>query len=477
MARFSAIEFALCVLSMFGRVIDENRIAVQVLLEAIKSYNPSTRTFGKQAAKQVGYGARSSLRAFAMYLGKTYNMKQLRTEDGAQAILHTILDPVIGSLTAKELARLKKGVPEAARQTWCVGEGEVRTAVCEFLVKAWREGRREYWLGVWQKGNEGIGASGQGDRAEDVSNGGDQPTVEDQEVPGSELPSDYAVVPMMATLKRRARVARISRCGSFPSAVDVCLGLGSLGSNHWCMDKDAIWHPHGWKLFYPAEFSSLYREETAPTDFRFPPPGMLSSTTEATKSPKSGHADAEQTMDMTRKLRQWEDEWEKRELGAWKAATYRDSALWYIAEHLDNSRMQHAHGWKKFDKTARSAHKETGYRFPLGGSGCWTPELSSGATSAVDSIDTLETEGRYKKWEEKWEAEQLGKWADGLKSRARGNEVGLWKRLVGLWKSGGGEWWTGIGGGADEVDDGDMERAMDAPRTLRTKFERLVGLA
>ncbi|CEL60358.1 hypothetical protein RSOLAG1IB_09576 [Rhizoctonia solani AG-1 IB] len=244
------------------------------------------------------------------------------------------------------------------------------------------------------------------------------------------------------------------------------------------MEKDAIWHPHGWKLLYPAEFSSLYREETAPTDFRFPPSGMLSSITDATKSPKSDHADAEQTMDMTTKLRQWEDEWEKRELGAWKAAIDRDSALWYIAEHLDNSRMQHAHGWKKFDKTARSAYKETGYRFPPDRSECSTPDLGSGATSPVDSTDTLETEGRYKKWEDKWEAEQLNNWTNGLKSRARGNEVGLWKRLVVLWKSGGGEWWTGIGEEAYGADDVDMELAqMDAPKTMAMKVGRLVGLA
>jgi hypothetical protein len=139
--------------------------------------------------------------------------------------------------------------------------------------------------------------------------------------------------------------------------------------------------------------------------------------------------------------------------------------------------MQHAHGWKKFDKTARSAHKETGYRFPLDGSGCSTPELCSGATSVVDSTDTLETEGRYKKWEDKWEVEQLEKWADGLKSRAKGGEIGLWKRLMGLWKSGGGGRRTRMEEEADEVDGADMERAMDASRTLGMKSGRLVGLA
>ncbi|CAE6399922.1 unnamed protein product [Rhizoctonia solani] len=473
MARFSAVEFAICILSMFGRIMDENRIAVQVLLEAIKSYNPSTRTFGKEAAKQVGYGGRSSLRAFAKYLGKEYNMKELRTEDGAQAILHTILDPVVGSLSAKELARLKKGVPEAIRQIWCVPEEEVRSAVREFSVQVWEEGSQEYWLGVWEKANGRTGAGDQGGQMGDITNGEDLPTTEHMKASNNKLASDFAVVPMMSPLKRRARVARNSRSGPFPSPVDVCLGFGSLGPNHWCMEEDPIWHPHGWKLFYPTEFANLHREETAPTDFRFPTSGMLSSITDAPKSLESKQVDAEQTVDMTTKLRQWEDEWEKQELEAWKAAIHRDNALCYITESLKNGYIEHAHGWKKFDKTARSAHKETGYRFPLTGSGCSTPALSSGATSPLDSTDTLETESQYKKWEDNWEAEQLGKWADGLKSRAK-EDVGLWKRLVGVWKSDNSERWMGI----DEVDEADMERSQTvAATTLATKVGRLFGLA
>ncbi|EUC55395.1 hypothetical protein RSOL_113810, partial [Rhizoctonia solani AG-3 Rhs1AP] len=84
MAELSAVQFALCVLSMFGRVMDENRMALQVLLEAIMSYNPITGKFGKRAVKQAGYGGRSSLRAMAVFFGKDYGMKELRTEEASR---------------------------------------------------------------------------------------------------------------------------------------------------------------------------------------------------------------------------------------------------------------------------------------------------------------------------------------------------------------------------------------------------------
>ncbi|CAE6443867.1 unnamed protein product [Rhizoctonia solani] len=472
MPNLSAVEFALCVLSMFARVIDENRIAVQVLLEAINSYNPSTRTFAKRAAKQVGYGARSSLRALAAYLGKDYNMKELRTEDGAQAILHTILDPVIGSLSGKELARAKKDIAEAMRATWCVPEAEVRAAVGEFTAQAWEDGRREYWMGVWKKANRSVDAASQDGRAEDGSGEGDQlqATAVGVEVTKDELPSEFAVVPMMSTLRRRARVARMSRPGSFPSAMDVCLGLGSLPSDHWCMDKDPVWHAHGWKLFYPSEFSSLYREERPPVDFRFPPVGILTSTWDATTPAKSDPMDSQEIVEMTRKLRQWEDEWEKQQLDIWMAAIDKSDALCYMAEWTENKELWHEYGRKKYDRTGRSGHKERGYRFPLDGSGCSTPGLSSGATSPVESTDSLETDAQYRKWEEKWEAEQVGKWAAGLKGRVERGEGRLWKRLATGWKLEGVE--------EEDVEGVDTEGpSVMTSRSLTTRIGRLLGLA
>ncbi|KAJ1302196.1 hypothetical protein OPQ81_001022 [Rhizoctonia solani] len=136
---------------MFGQVIDENRMAVHVLLEAIKSYNLLTKQFGQRAVKQAGYGGRSSLRELAAYLGKDYKMKELRTDEGAQAVLHTILDPVIGSLSRQELYKLKKEMDEMIRLVSSAPTEEVRARITGFTVQAWEDGWREHWMAAWKK--------------------------------------------------------------------------------------------------------------------------------------------------------------------------------------------------------------------------------------------------------------------------------------------------------------------------------------
>ncbi|CAE6447356.1 unnamed protein product, partial [Rhizoctonia solani] len=81
----------------------------------------------------------------------------------------------------------------------------------------------------------------------------------------------------------------------------------------------------------------------------------------------------------------------------------------------------------------------------------------------------------YRKWEEKWEAEQVGKWAAGLKGRAKRTEGGLWKRLAMAWKSDGVERWADMVKDEDEVN---MEESgVVAPASLATRIGRLLGLA
>ncbi|KAG8751063.1 hypothetical protein FRC11_009766, partial [Ceratobasidium sp. 423] len=349
MAILSAVEFALCVLSMFGRVIDENRMAVQVLLEAIKSYNPLTHQFGKRAVKQVGYGGRSSLRALAAFFGKDYNMKELRTDGGAQAVLHTILDPVLGSLSHEELVELRKDMDKAMRLASSTPMDEVRAAVVGFVLQAWKDGRREYWMAAWKAMGSQETQPGQ---VMDASNDSGQSGSTVVEAPITESTCNFAVVPMMSGLKRRRRVptSRRSTSTSFPSPVDVCLGRSSSSPNQWRKDYTPIWPAHGRIGLYSNPASD--GEKALLVDFKFPP-GMLLSTKSNTSSTTTSSMDSEQTLDMSAKLRQWEDEWEVEQLGTWKAAIDQDKALWFIVECIRDKEMWHRHGWKKFDRTAR----------------------------------------------------------------------------------------------------------------------------
>ncbi|KAH7302853.1 hypothetical protein B0J17DRAFT_692684 [Rhizoctonia solani] len=467
MAMLSAVEFALCVLSMFGRVLDENRMAVHVLLEAIKSYNPLTGQFGKRAVKQAGYGGRSSLRAIAAYLGKDYKMNELRTEEGAQAILHTILDPVLGSLTRQELAKIRKDVDEGIRLASSAPVEEVRAKVAEFILEAWKNGRREHWVDVWNRGMEAQAGETMDPGSQAENEDSDRSTSFHIVDSGTEPSWKFAVIPVMSTLERRARVPRSSR-SSFPSPVDVCLGRSSSSSrssDEWYKDTNPVWHPHGWKAFYPTVTSD--GKPTSPVDFKFPPPGMLSATT-VTATPT---VDPEQGLETSIKLKQWEDEWEKQQLGAWKAAIQKDDALWFIVECIRDEKILHPHGWKKFDATTRSAHKRMAFRFP-------GPRLSptSTATCPVDSDSDskrclgIDNADKYKKWEDSWEVGQLGKWSSGLKTRAT-KEGRLWNRLAMAWKSERVDLWAGM-----------VEQHEEAVETIGStsvgmRIGRLFGLA
>ncbi|CAE6514690.1 unnamed protein product [Rhizoctonia solani] len=169
MANLTTVEFALCVLAMFGRVLDENRMAVHVLLEAIKSYvsrnhprlvflltphslsEPFDGPF-RQAGGQAGWIRWTQLSASDCCIPwQRLPMKEIKTEEGAQAILHTILDPVLGSLTWQELAKMRKDVDEGIRLASSAPLEEVRARVAGFIVDAWKDGRREHWTGVWNK--------------------------------------------------------------------------------------------------------------------------------------------------------------------------------------------------------------------------------------------------------------------------------------------------------------------------------------
>ncbi|CUA74011.1 hypothetical protein RSOLAG22IIIB_05357 [Rhizoctonia solani] len=474
----SAVEFALCVLSMFGRVLDENRMAVQVLLEAIKSYNTTTRQFGKRAVKEAGYGGRSSLRAMAKFLGQDYNMKELRTDEaslspsspgdtetdrqGAQAVLHTILDPVIGCLTRQELVNMCRDMDEAMRLASSVPMEEVRTRVAEFGKQARENGCCERWVEVWEKGIQS--------RAMNVG----QPLSIGVEATEAELACKFAMVPVMSTIKRRAHVARNCRPRRFPSATDVCLGLNwptsssssSSSTSSSGSDDTRIWHAHGWKMFHPA--TAANRKRTDAMGFKFPPPGMISSTesTPATTPTPSG-VDSEPALDMSEQLKQWQDDWETEQFGAWKAAIGKDNALWFIAG-TRNKKMWHKHGWKKFDATARSAHKKTSFRFPASGSPC-----TSSTTSDADSVRSLDADAecKHRKWEDSWEAEQVGKWTAGLKVPVKREEAGVWKRLAMAWKSEKVDIWAGMEWEeADEVE-------TTGSTSLAAKVGRLFGFA
>ncbi|CUA74480.1 hypothetical protein RSOLAG22IIIB_11235 [Rhizoctonia solani] len=474
----SAVEFALCVLSMFGRVLDENRMAVQVLLEAIKSYNMTTKQFGKRAVKQAGYGGRGSLRAMAKFLGHDYNMRELRTdeaslspsspddtdtsEQGAQAVLHTILDPVIGCLTRQEIVNMRRDMDEAMRLASSVPMEEVRTRVADFGKQARENGCCERWIEVWEKGIQS--------RAMDV----DQPVPIGVEVTKAELACKFAVVPVMSTLRRRAHVARNCRPRRFPSATDVCLGLNwptsssssSSSTSSSGSDDTRIWHAHGWKMFHPA--TAANRKRTDAMGFKFPPPGMISATesTPAT-TPTPSDVDSEPAQDMSEQLKQWQDDWETEQFGAWKAAIGKDNAMWVIAG-TRNKKMWHKHGWKKLDPTARSAHKKTSFRFPAPGSPC-----TSNTASDADSVRYLDADAecKYRKWEDSWEAEQVGKWTAGLKMPAKREEAGVWKRLAMAWKSEKVNMWAGMEWeGADEVE-------TTGSTSLAVRVGRLFGFA
>ncbi|CAE6512994.1 unnamed protein product [Rhizoctonia solani] len=467
MAKLSAVEFALCVLSMFGRVIDENRMAVQVLLEAIKSYNPLTHQFGKRAVKQAGYGGRSSLRALAAFFGKDYNMKELRTDEGGQAVLHTILDPVLGSLTRSELVKLREDVDEAIKLASSAPMNEVRARVIGFVRKAWEDGRREHWMAAWKA------MKAQGTRPVQVgSNNHNQPTSILVEVPTIDSVGDFAVVPVISALKRRRRVPINRPSASFPSPVDVCLGRSSLSSNQPNEDYTPLWPAHGRIVLYPNPASS--EEKALLLDFKFPPAGILPSTAPDTSSTAISSMDTEQTLEMSAKLRRWEDEWEKEQLGSWKAAIEQDEALWFIVECTRDKRIWHPHGWKKLDPTARSAHKKTTFKFPAPCS-VVSPSTAT-ATRPASSERPLETDAQYKKWEDNWETEQLGKWSAGLKMQMRKEEGGLWSRLAMAWKSERVDLWAGI---AEEELEGVNMDSMDwtTSTTLATKLGRLFGLA
>ncbi|KAJ1302202.1 hypothetical protein OPQ81_001027 [Rhizoctonia solani] len=470
MPTLSAVEFALCVLSMFGQVIDENRMAVHVLLEAIKSYNLLTKQFGQRAVKQAGYGGRSSLRALAAYLGKDYKMKELRTDEGAQAVLHTILDPVIGSLSRQELCKLRKDVDQAIRLVSSVPVEEVRARMAGFTVQAWEDGRREHWMAVWKKGMDAqVRGSIDASQAEDLDTEHDSQSI--STLTAVELPCELAIVPVMSTLKRRSRVLINRRSTSFPSPVDVCLGRRSLStSEEWYMDKTPVWHPHGSKAFYSTTASNC--EKSSLMDFKFPPAGMISSTGSDSTSAAT-LVDPERALEMSAKLKQWEDEWEKEQLGIWRAAINMDNALWLIMECTRDMKIWHPHGWKKFDGSARSAYKNTGFRFPAPGS-IVLPPLPT-VTGAVDSDleRSPNVDAKYREWEDSWEAEQLAKWSAGLNIRVKREEGGLWSRLAMSWKSERVDLWAGM------IEEADYMKDMDAttPTTLATKLGRLFGLA
>ncbi|KEP45714.1 hypothetical protein V565_247480 [Rhizoctonia solani 123E] len=447
MAKLSAVEFALCVLSMFGCVMDENRMALQVLLKAIKSYNPTTGKFGKRAVKQAGYGGRSSLRAMA----------------GAQAVLHTILDPVIGCLSVHELVKLREDMDAAMQLASSLPMEEVRVRVAEFAQKARENGGRERWMRVWEKAIEA--------QAIEATH---QPSSVSEEVSGTE-DWKFAVVPIMSTLKRRAHAPRNCRPAAFPSPVDVCLGRGSTlssssssvlpspSSGEWYRDTARVWHPHGWKMFYPA--TAANRKRASPAGFKFPPPGMISATT-STPAVTPNPVDSKHALEMSAKLKQWQDDWETEQLGSWKAAIDKDAALEFIVDRTRDEKIWHAHGWKKFCPTTRRARKETSFQFPA-------PESSwnSATTSGVDSErpQDKDMKSAYKMWEDMWEAEQLGRWTARLTMPAK--EGGMWNRLAMAWKS-------------EEVDAfaGMVEGSVDGVEwtmrtTLAARVGRLFGLA
>ncbi|EUC55403.1 hypothetical protein RSOL_114590 [Rhizoctonia solani AG-3 Rhs1AP] len=447
MAKLSAVEFALCVLSMFGRVMDENRMALQVLLEAIKSYNPTTGKFGKRAVKLAGYGGRSSLRAMA----------------GAQAVLHTILDPVIGCLSVHELVKLRGDMDEAMRLASSLPMEEVRARVAEFAQKARENGGRERWMGLWEKAMEA--------QAIEAAH---QPSSISEEAFGTE-DRKFAVVPIMSTLKRRAHVPRNCRPTGFPSPVDVCLGRGSTlssssssvlpspSSGEWYRDTARVWHPHGWKMFYPA--TAANRKRASPAGFKFPPPGMTSTTT-STPTPTPNPVDSKHALEMSAKLKQWQDDWEIEQLGSWKAAMDKDAALGFIVDCTRDEKIWHAHGWKKFCPTTQCAHKQTSFQFPAPGS-----SHVSTLAAGVESGRPLEKdmESKYKIWEDSWETEQLGRWTARLAMPAK--EGGMWNQLAMAWKS------EKVDVLAGMMEEGLKEAETITCTTLAARVGRLFGLA
>ncbi|KDN48360.1 hypothetical protein RSAG8_02952, partial [Rhizoctonia solani AG-8 WAC10335] len=224
-----------------------------------------------------------------------------------------------------------------------------------------------------------------------------------------------------------------------------------------------IWHPHGWKMFYPATASN--RKKASPAGFEFPPAGTISTTATTVTPTMTSPVDPEQALEMSAKLKRWEDEWETQQLGTWKAAIQKDNALWFIVEYTRDKKILHPHGWKKLDATARSAHKKTGFKFPAPG--------SSTVTIAVESERRLDTdiECEYRKWEDSWETAQLGRWSAGLKMSAKKDEGGLWNRLAMAWKSEKVDLWAGmVGEGVDGAE-------TTGSTTLAGKVGRLFGLA
>ncbi|KAL5637800.1 hypothetical protein ACGC1H_002163 [Rhizoctonia solani] len=378
MAKLSAVEFALCVLSMFGRVMDENRMALHVLLEAIMSHNPITGQFGKRAVKQAGYGGRSSLRAMGGFLGKDYGMKELRTEEATQAVLHTILDPVIGCLTREELMKLRRDMDDAMRLASSLPMEEVRVRVAEFAQQARENGGRERWMGVWEKAME----------AQATETAHQSPLIS-VEVPETES-WKFAVVPVMSTLRRRAHVARNCRPTAFPSPVDVCLGRSSSSSStslsldEWYRDNTRIWHPHGWKMLHSA--TAANRKKASPAGFKFPPAGMISATT-TTPTATPCPVDSKQAQEMSAKLKQWQDDWETEQLRSWKAVVHKGSK-----RPLDNNNQRKDRRWKDSLETEQLGRWTAGLDLPGTEEGGVWSRLAMAWKSKVDAnADKVET--------------------------------------------------------------------------------------
>ncbi|KAL5637802.1 hypothetical protein ACGC1H_002165 [Rhizoctonia solani] len=144
-----------------------------------------------------------------------------------------------------------------------------------------------------------------------------------------------------------------------------------------------------------------------------------------------------------------------------------DNALWFIVGSTMDKKLWPSHGWKKFDPTARSAHKQTSFRFPAPVS-----SRASIVTSGVDSERLLDKdmESTYNMWGDSWETKQRGRWTAGLKMPAK-EEGGAWSRLAMAWKSEKVDVWVGmVAEGVDVV-------GMTTCATLVARGVRLFGLA
>ncbi|QRW23483.1 hypothetical protein RhiXN_08519 [Rhizoctonia solani] len=152
------------------------------------------------------------------------------------------------------------------------------------------------------------------------------------------------------------------------------------------------------------------------------------TSTENANKPKA--VDSQLELEMQRKLKEWEDKWEKQQLVGWKAGI-----------DMGNSTVD-----TKVDKT-------------------WDVE---GTKMAEKSKETVDSKEEYKRWEDRWEEEQLGKWSWGLKEETSGSK--------GLWKQGQKVQWEGEKGRDRAEVEMEGSKVMEATN-LMTWIGKLFGFA